>query len=191
MGGAQALYGIQADLTCFSKGMGNGYPISAITGPRDLMRAFEGGQCFLSTTFGANPLSLAACKAVLEALPHEHAALVEHGTTLCDSLVTVMKNTAMPVTVRGNFGRIALDWHGTDGATAAELKTLWMQEMISRGILVSVVFLPMTVYSSSIVGQITDAVAETCAVIAEVVTGKKAIGGVLRCPVIQPTHAVR
>jgi hypothetical protein len=102
-----------------------------------------------------------------------------------------MKNTAMPVTVRGNFGRIALDWHGTEAATAAELKTLWMQEMISRGILVSVVFLPMTVYSSSIVGQIVQAASETCAILADVVTGKKAISDVLRCPVIQPTHAVR
>ena len=112
--------------------------------------------------------------------------------TLLSLAVTARtENTAMPAAVRGNFGRITLDWHGTDGATAAELKTLWMQEMISRGILVSVVFLPMTVYSSSIVGQITDAVAETCAVIAEVVTGKKAIGDVIRCPVIQPTHSVR
>lgn len=184
IGGAQAYYDIQADLVCLSKALGNGFPISAITGPRDLMRAFDGGQVFLSTTFGANPVSLAACKAVLAALPGEYPALVEHGGRFGYILDALVRECQVPCALRGMHGRFVLDWQGCEAATVAELKTLWMQEMLRRGILVGVVFLPMTAWNSSIVERLLDAASETFEIIAEVVQGKKALSDALHCPVV-------
>ena len=183
-GGAQAYYNVRADLVCLSKALGNGFPISAITGPRDLMRAFDGGQVFLSTTFGASPVSLAACKAVLAALPGEYPALVEHGGRFGYILDALVRECQVPCALRGMHGRFVLDWQGCEAATVAELKTLWMQEMLRRGILVGVVFLPMTAWNSSIVERLLDAASETFEIIAEVVQGKKALSDALHCPVV-------
>src|SRR4030065_1293799 len=37
MGGAQKLYGVTPDLSVLGKGMANGYPISVVTGKKDVM----------------------------------------------------------------------------------------------------------------------------------------------------------
>lgn len=64
LGGAQALYGVEPDLTCVGKGMGNGMPISAVVGPKTLMTLME--TIFFSGTFGGETLSLAAAAATLD-----------------------------------------------------------------------------------------------------------------------------
>lgn len=66
MGGAQALYNVTPDLACFGKAMGNGMPISAIVGKRDIMRVME--DIFFSGTFGGETLSLAAAIATIDKL---------------------------------------------------------------------------------------------------------------------------
>jgi len=67
-GGAQEYYGVNADLACFAKALGNGAPIAAITGRRDVMGMIGPGKIAYGGTYNANPLSLAACKATLDVL---------------------------------------------------------------------------------------------------------------------------
>ena len=54
LGGAQALYGVIPDLGCFGKAMGNGYPIAAVVGRRDVMKVMD--DIFFSFTFGGDVL---------------------------------------------------------------------------------------------------------------------------------------
>lgn len=183
--GAQDYYGIQADLVCLSKALGNGYPISAILGPRRLMRCFDYGKVFLSTTFGASPLGLSACQAVLDALPHEYAALMAYGEQCRQQLYETFIAYDMPATIRGMHGRFVVDWHDRESLTATQFKTLWMQEMIRGGVLVSVVFLPMTCWDHTIVNTIINTAQHACAVIADVIHGKRAIEDALLCRVIK------
>lgn len=185
MGGAQSYYGIQADLVCLSKALGNGLPIAALAGPHDVMQAFDGGNVFLSTTFGGNPLSLAACKAVLQTLPSEYDTLETHGGDFLTRLVDAFSLWHMPATIRGMHGRIVIDWQACNGVSVAQLKTLWMQEMLRRGVLVSVAFLPMTCWRHETVETLLRAVEATCAVIADVLSGKKEIHEALECSVIE------
>lgn len=74
-GGAQAVYGYDADLTVLGKIIGGGLPVGALAGPRDVMRAFDGstGRPAIPNagTFNANPLTLAAGQAAMEALTPE------------------------------------------------------------------------------------------------------------------------
>lgn len=63
-GGAQEHFGVQADLACFGKALGNGMPISAITGRTEIMEHIG----FLSYTHAGETLSLAAAKATLDTL---------------------------------------------------------------------------------------------------------------------------
>lgn len=64
MGGAQKLFGVTPDLTTLGKGMGNGFPISALAGKRKIMKNCS--KIFFSSTFGGETLSLVAAISVID-----------------------------------------------------------------------------------------------------------------------------
>lgn len=63
LGGAQEYFGVRADLSCYSKALAAGMPLSAVVGHKDLMSRLNDLQ--VSTTFGGELLSLAVCEAAL------------------------------------------------------------------------------------------------------------------------------
>ncbi len=68
-GGAQALYNVQPDLTCFGKVIGGGLPIGAFGGRHDVMSALAPvGPVFQAGTLSGNPLATAAGLAALDLL---------------------------------------------------------------------------------------------------------------------------
>ena len=58
IGGYQNKIKIIPDLSCFSKAMGNGYPISALVGKKEIMKKSK--EIFYSLTFGSDPIAMAA-----------------------------------------------------------------------------------------------------------------------------------
>jgi acetylornithine aminotransferase len=56
-------YGIQPDVVTLAKGLGNGFPVGALMARESLKQILEPGTH--GTTFGGNPLAMAAAKAVL------------------------------------------------------------------------------------------------------------------------------
>lgn len=67
MGGAQKLYGVTPDLTVLGKAMANGYPISVVTGKKDIMMAAE-SKLFISSTFFPNSEAFVAALKTIEIL---------------------------------------------------------------------------------------------------------------------------
>jgi glutamate-1-semialdehyde 2,1-aminomutase len=68
-GGAQRLYGIRPDLTCFGKIIGGGLPVGAYGGRTDLMELVAPkGPVYQAGTLSGNPLAMAAGLWTLEAL---------------------------------------------------------------------------------------------------------------------------
>ena len=63
-GGAQEHFGVVPDLCTLGKAMGNGYPIAAVCGRREIM---DPHALVVSSTFGGEGVGLAAAQAVLEA----------------------------------------------------------------------------------------------------------------------------
>jgi glutamate-1-semialdehyde 2,1-aminomutase len=63
IGGAAQYFNVIPDLVTFGKGMGNGMPIGAVGGRRDIMQEFE--TIMVSSTFGGECLSLAASMATI------------------------------------------------------------------------------------------------------------------------------
>ena len=89
-GGAQAVFGIHADLATYGKVVGGGYPIGVIAGKRDYMDALDGGHwqygddsvptvgvTYFAGTFVRHPLALAAAKAVLQHIKAQGPQLQE------------------------------------------------------------------------------------------------------------------
>ena len=89
-GGAQAHFGIKADLATYGKIVGGGLPIGIVAGRAEFMDAFDGGMwqfgdeswpeagvTFFAGTFVRHPLTLAAAKATLEHLKAAGPSLQE------------------------------------------------------------------------------------------------------------------
>jgi amino acid adenylation domain-containing protein len=87
-GGAQAHFGVKADIATYGKVIGGGLPIGAIAGRAEYMDAFDGGHwsfgddsfpgaavTFFAGTFVRHPLALAAARAVLGHLKEQGGAL--------------------------------------------------------------------------------------------------------------------
>ena len=67
---AMEQHGVEPDLVVTAKGLGNGMPISAVVGRRELMDAPHAGG--LGGTYGGNPLSCASALAVLDVFREEN-----------------------------------------------------------------------------------------------------------------------
>lgn len=136
-GGAQEYFRVKPDLACFGKAMANGFPLSAIVGRADVMRLFE--DVFFSFTHGGEALSLAACRATLQS--YRERGVVEHlwriGKRLQDGanalasklgLAGVMQCAGLPPFTGFRF-------LVEDPEQAMLLRSLFLQEVVRRGIL--------------------------------------------------------
>jgi glutamate-1-semialdehyde 2,1-aminomutase len=136
LGGAQAHFGVRADLVCFSKAIANGMPISVVAGRADVMRSCE-RDVFFFTTFGGEALSLAAAKATMLEL-RERDALAEmgaRGRTLCEGYRAIAGELGMTYTnVAGYDQRQIITFHASAGDPLL-IRSLLQQELIRRGVL--------------------------------------------------------
>ena len=95
-GGAQAVYGIQPDLTTLGKIIGGGMPVGALGGRADIMSHLAPeGQVYQAGTLSGNPLAMAAGLATLESIEKSgfyedlsavSASLIAGLAELCESL---------------------------------------------------------------------------------------------------------
>jgi glutamate-1-semialdehyde 2,1-aminomutase len=71
-GGAQELFGINADIVCFGKVIGGGLPVGAFAGRNEIMNYLAPiGPVYQAGTLSGNPLAMAAGKAMLETLNND------------------------------------------------------------------------------------------------------------------------
>jgi glutamate-1-semialdehyde 2,1-aminomutase len=137
-GGAQELFGVTPDLSTFGKGMANGFPISAITGRRDIMMEME--EIFFSGTFGGELLSLAAARHVLERFLNEDIAqqLSDNGAQLAEGTSGLIQGLGLSdfLSLSGHPTWTFLNWKPTPSYSVDEIKTYFMQLVFERGLLV-------------------------------------------------------
>lgn len=98
-GGAQEVYGVEADLTTLGKVIGGGLPVGAYGGRRDLMeQVAPAGPIYQAGTLSGNPLAMAAGIAQLERLrtadPYE--TLQARGQRVVDALVARAGELGIP-----------------------------------------------------------------------------------------------
>ena len=95
--------GVQADIYTMAKGMGNGFPIGAIS----IAPKFAAKHFMLGTTFGGNHLACAAALAVLEVMEKEN--LMENATSIGIYLMEELKKLPNIVEVRGRGLMIGIE----------------------------------------------------------------------------------
>lgn len=121
-GGAQAIFGIQADLGTYGKVIGGGLPIGAIAGKKQYMDALDGGfwqygdasfpevgVTYFAGTFVRHPLALAAGKASLEYMkakgPEFQAGLNKNTAELAGLLNDTIEELGLPM-FAAHFGSL-------------------------------------------------------------------------------------
>ncbi|HVP43793.1 MAG TPA: aminotransferase class III-fold pyridoxal phosphate-dependent enzyme [Terriglobales bacterium] len=137
LGGAQEYFKVTPDLGCFGKAMGNGYPIAAVVGRRDVMEIFD--EVFFSFTFGGDALGLAAALATIRALRERKAIdrIWEQGERLRDGYNTLAQKLGLEryTACIGYPPRTVINFKDDTGAEWLALKSLFQQEVIKRGVL--------------------------------------------------------
>ncbi len=143
-GGAQAVYGVTPDLSCWGKAMGNGFPISALAGRRELMELgglrTEAPRVFLlSTTHGPETVSLAAFRAVAAAYTESDPVgrMERGGVQLANGVNSVAAELgiAEAVSVIGRPSCLIFTTKDTQGEPSQPFRTLFLQELLRRGVL--------------------------------------------------------
>ncbi len=137
LGGAQELFGVTPDLATFGKGLGNGFPLSFVTGRAEVMDLME--EIFFSTTFGGETLALAAGLAVLRKMQREPVLQTIHtrGRDLRDGARARAEAAGIQSMLRvsGHPSWSFLQLADSPPYSSWELKTLFMQECLARGVL--------------------------------------------------------
>lgn len=67
-GGAQQLYGVEPDISCWAKALGGGVPVSAVSGRAEYMDLIAPGRISFGGTYNANNLTMAGTLANLKTL---------------------------------------------------------------------------------------------------------------------------
>jgi len=136
-GGAQELFGVTPDLATFGKGLANGYPLSAVAGRADIMALME--EIFFSFTFGGETLSLAASLATMNKLQNRPVVetLKKQGEKIITGLREIIteNNAESFLSVAGHPSWSFFVIQDSKNVSSWALKTLFMQEMISRGVM--------------------------------------------------------
>ena len=108
-GGAQEYYGVTPDLAAYGKIMGGGFPLAAVTGREEFMRAYdpqlEGTDGYIPQvgTLNGNPIASVAALATLKELrkPGAYQRLFATGRRLREGLADLLRQAEVPAQVVG------------------------------------------------------------------------------------------
>lgn len=137
-GGAQKLFGVIPDLSTFGKGLANGFPLSAVVGSNEVMK--EMSEVFFSGTFGGELLSLAAARVNLNSHVDNLVCetLIENGLRLNTALNQLISDKGLGdvLELSGHPTWTFLNWTASGRFAENEIKTFFLQESFSEGLLV-------------------------------------------------------
>ena len=148
LGGASEFFGIKPDLATFAKAMGNGFPIAAISGKKEIMQQLApGGKVYQASTYAGNPISVSASIATIEMLMYSKNDLYPRIAKTCDRIVDGIKdeleelNLHFALNAIGSMYQLFFTSGKVDNAKKAHKSSLVMfkrlyDELLQRGIFI-------------------------------------------------------
>jgi glutamate-1-semialdehyde 2,1-aminomutase len=146
LGGGQGYHDIVPDLSCWGKGLGNGFSVAALVGKREIMKLgglhHDQDKVFLlSTTHGAETHSLAAAREVMNVYRRE--PVIETIWARGERLAAGFRKSVAELGLQDQmavFGKPCCLVYGTkdqDKQPSQPFRTLFIQECMKRGVLAS------------------------------------------------------
>ncbi|HLA62963.1 MAG TPA: glutamate-1-semialdehyde 2,1-aminomutase [Rhodothermales bacterium] len=177
-GGAQTLFGVTPDLSCWGKAIANGFSVSALAGKRAYMeRGGEGPHervFLLSSTNGGEVHTLAAAVetmaiyregGVTERLHEQGARLRLGATEVADAL-----GVADYFEVMGRDCNLVFATRDPEGRPSQGYRTLLLQELVRRGVLAPS-FVVSAAHDDDSIDETVDALAGALAVYRDALDG--------------------
>jgi glutamate-1-semialdehyde 2,1-aminomutase len=194
LGGAHAEYGVEPDLSTFGKAMANGFSVSALSGRRELMERggirHDAERVFLlSTTHGAETHALAAAIATMEVYRDEDVIGDLHAAGR--SLRLQVESAAAAAGVSEHFQVVGRDSNlayrtlDTEGRPSQAFRTLFLQELVRRGILAPS-FVVSRAHDEAALALTAEAVAEALQVYARAL--EDGVDRYLAGPAVKPVY---
>ncbi len=110
LGGAEEVFGVTPDLGTYAKSMGNGFPVAAVGGKREVMDLWAEGGVTQAGTYSGNTLAAAATSATIDILatgePFAHVEKV--GSALMEGVARICADAGVPAHVVGHPAMIGV-----------------------------------------------------------------------------------
>ena len=143
LGGAQEYYNLKPDMATYAKSLGNGYPIAAFGGKREIMETIGKGVA-QGGTFNNNKPGVAAAYATLDLMQKEpvHETIARRGRRLMEGILKIFSDSSIPVCISGYPAMFSFavgvekvtnqrDWEASDKKLYLRL----VEEAIHRGVM--------------------------------------------------------
>jgi glutamate-1-semialdehyde 2,1-aminomutase len=170
LGGAQKYFGITPDLSTFGKAVANGFSMAFLAGKRQIMEmgGIEPGKrkvFLVSTTHGAETHALAAAMATIEELRNNK--VIDHLWDVGDQFLRKVPVIAQEAGLSGYVGITGhkylplMTFKDHKKEESLGFKTLFMQELIKRGILFQGMFVSAYMHSQEDIDRTLTAIRES------------------------------
>ncbi len=169
--GSAKKYGVVPDMTTWGKGIANGFSFCALTGKKEIMelggirRKGEKKLFLISTTHGGETCSIAAGLATMDEF--EKHNVVAHNQAMGQRFIDKTRALLQSKKLTDYIDQLQFNWHASFGFRDAmkepswEMRTLFNQEMIKRGVLFQGIFCPHFSHKEAEVDYIIEAMDES------------------------------
>ena len=166
IGGIHRTMGIDPDMAIYGKALGNGHPIAAVVGKREIMEAAQ--TSFISSTFWTERIGFAAALSTIKEMERidSTAHLIWAGKTINSIWTKAAEAQAIKIHLEGIEPLTHINF---DYENSTEVLTLYSQLMLEKGFLLGAAVYTTTAYTEDILKQFEDATNESFEVIAKAV----------------------
>lgn len=169
LGGIHLLRSVYPDIAVFGKALGNGYPISAIIGKREVMECAQSS--FISSTFWTERVGFAAALATIAKMEKYDVQkqLIHYGNLINNGWIGLAKKHGVDIHISGipPLTHIAFK---ADYPIAVQ--TLYTQEMLTQGVLLGAAVYTTYAYSDKIIDGFIEATDQSFKTIREALDSK-------------------
>ena len=154
LGGIHLTYGVEPDIAVFGKALGNGFPISAVIGRRNVMDCAQ--DSFISSTMWTERIGFVAALATIKKMEENEVPgfLVRYGERINDGWRKLAQKHGLRIHINGIPPLTHISFE-TDDPLAVQ--TLYTQEMLAKGYLLGAAVYTTYAYSDDIIDRfITD-----------------------------------
>lgn len=144
-GGAREYFGVIPDLSTYAKALGNGFPIAAIAGRKEMMLKLAPGHVFHGGTYSGNVSSTAAADATLELIQNGEvfSKIQQVGRMIQDGVREICSRHGVAVRINGAPGMFGIcftdqqpkDWRELLAQGNWELSEKIYAYMVAHGVM--------------------------------------------------------